>query len=354
MKILLHVISPNKIGGTRTVWRDIKDSYLNQKYELVDFVQEDLCGMNPVRSIMFINKYRKLINKHSADLIHVTGLGYSSLLIAVAARLSNVKAIIMSIHSYTSEDNRMPSWKRWLFDYVIEPAALNLSTKVFTVCKSALKHPVLSRCNKEKIYGVIYNKFPNIDTGKLKECLLRTELGLSSDKILVAVVGRVVEDKGHRYIIDAIKKLNDDRFAFIIVGSGDYVEVYKKELDVNSRNVFLLGNRNDVDQILHESDIFLFASLHENHSKALLEAANMNCAIISTDVGGNPEIVDHGKSGILISPRDSDAIVYAMKLLLDVELRETLSRNARTDVATKFSESNTIGELERLYNQFLV
>lgn len=354
MKILLHVISPNKIGGTRTVWKDIKDSYLSQKYELIDLIQEDLCGMNPFKSIKFINKYRRLINEQHADLIHITGLGYSAFLMAIAARLSNVKHVLMSIHSYTSEGYRMSSLKRWLFDVIVEPAALNLSTKVFTVCKSALMHPVLGRCNKEKVYGVVYNKYPNIDTRKFTKGLLRTELGISDDKIVVSVVGRVVEDKGHRYIIDAVKKLDNNRFVFIIVGSGDYVEVYKTEIDLSSKNVFLLGNRNDVYQILYESDIFLFASLHENHSKALLEAANMNCAIVSTDVGGNPEIIEHGKSGILIPPRNSDAIVHAMTLLLDDKKRDALSRTAKADVAMKFSESKTIGELERLYNQFSI
>lgn len=351
MKVLLHVISPNKIGGTRTVWRDIKDSYLNQKYELVDFIQDDLCGMNPIKSIKFINKYRKLINKQHADLIHITGLGYSAFLMAIAARFSNVKQIIMSIHSYTSEHTSLPTLKKILFDYIIEPTAINLSSKVFTVCKSALSHPILQRCRKDKIFGVVYNKYPNIDVSKLEKGVFRKELGLQDNVTLVAVVGRVVEDKGHRYIIEAIKKHNIKNIAFVIVGSGNYTEVYKKELNLQEKNVFLVGNRTDVNNILNDADIFLFASLHENHSKALLEAANMRCAIISTDVGGNPEIVDDKRNGLLIPARDSASIINALELFQDPKLREELALNAQNDIAEKFSDSNTIGELDRLYNQ---
>lgn len=356
MKILLHVISPNKIGGTRTVWRDIKESYLNQKYELVDFVQEELCGMNPIKSLIFVDKYRRLINKENADLIHITGLGYSAFLMCLAARLSNVKHIVIGIHAFTTESTHLSFMKRFLFGNLIEPLTINLSSGVFTVCKYALNNITLKKCKKSKVLGVVYNKYPNIDCRKLVKGAFREEIGIvDEDTLVVSVVGRVVEDKGHRYIIDAIKKINaHNNLVFVIVGSGDYLKVYEKDLseEIEKKRVLLLGNRNDVPRILYDTDIFLFASLHENHSKVLLEAANMQCAIISTSVGGNVEIIEDGKSGILIPPRDSGAILRAIDLLQDNNLRHSLMKDAVEGLSIKYSESQTIGELDRIYTKF--
>lgn len=357
MKILLHVISPDKIGGTRTVWRDIKDSYLNQKYELIDFVQDELCGMNPIKSIRFINKYRKLINEQHADLIHITGLGYSAFLMTIAAKLSNVRNILMSIHAYTTESTSLSSMKRFLFGHIIEPLCLNLSSGYFTVCKSALSNDTIKRSKREKMLGVVYNKYPDVDCSKLTKGSFRNELGITDNNtLIVSIVGRVVKDKGHRYIIDAIKKYNSSNtnMVFVVVGSGNYLDVYKEELnrEISKKEVILLGNRSDIPQILYDTDIFLFASLHENHSKVLLEAANMECAIVATSVGGNVEIIDDGRNGILIPPRDSDAIVSALDQLQSEGLRETLKMNAVEDLSSKFSEENTIGELDKIYTMF--
>lgn len=356
MKILLHVISPNKIGGTRTVWRDIKDSYLSQKYELIDFIQEDLCGMNPFKSIKFIYKYRKLINEQHADLIHITGLGYSAFLMCVAARLSNVKHILIGIHAYMTENTKLSGIKRFMFGHIIEPLSVNLSSGVFTVCQNALKNPTLSRCKRNKVLGVVYNKYPNIDCASFVRGKFREEIGVvNKNTLMVSVVGRVVEDKGHRYIIDAIKQMNIyDDFVFVIVGSGDYIKVYEHELEreIVNKKVVLLGNRSDVPQILYDTDIFLFASLHENHSKVLLEAANMECAIVATSVGGNVEIIEDERNGILIPSRNSEAIVNALIKLQNENLRETLKKNAVKDLSIKYSEKETIGELDKIYKNF--
>lgn len=79
--------------------------------------------------------------------------------------------------------------------------------------------------------------------------------------------------------------------------TGPYLGVYEQQCDkeILEGRVRLLGVRNDVYNILRDSDIFLFATLNENHSLALLEAVNMECAVLSTNVGGNPEIIEDGK-----------------------------------------------------------
>lgn len=351
MKILLHNIKAEKIGGTTTVISEIKNSYLKSKHEFVDLVQDDACGFNPIKAIRFIDKYRTLINREHADIIYVCGLLYSGFLITLAAKLSNVKKIVVSIHGSEWDKHNQPLLRKLIFGWFIEPLTVYMATSVFTVCKKGLENTAIKRGGHGNIFGAIYNRIPDVDYENYNYGVFRNEIRCAKDKILIAVVGRVVEDKGHRYIIDAIKELNDDRFVFVIVGDGDFLENYKLELRefIDARRVHLLGIRNDVFQILKDCDIFLFATLHENHSKSLLEAIMMHCAVLCTDVGGNPEIIDSEETGIMIPSRNSEEIITGLKRLSNEELRNKLISKALKVVPERFSESNTFGVLDSLF-----
>lgn len=351
MKILLHTIQAEKIGGTTTVINEIKNSYLKDKFEFKDLVQEEACGLNPIKAIRFVNKYRKLINQEHADAIYICGLLYSGFLMTLAAKLSNVKKIILAVHGSESDGLNPSKIRRFLFEWIIEPLTVFMATKVFTVCKRALDYPAIKRGSHGNLFGVIYNRMPKVDYEKTAFGDFRKELNCPDNAIIVAVVGRVVEDKGHAYVIEAIKKLKDDKFVFVIVGDGDYLNKYIEDLDEEISNgiVRLLGIRNDVFRILKDCDIFLFATLHENHSKSMLEAVSMHCAITCTDVGGNPEIIDDEETGLLMAARDSRAIVQNLQRLTDAKLRTKLVSKALEVIPQRYSEENTFGKLETLF-----
>lgn len=354
-KILLHVIKSEKIGGTTTVISEIKNSDLNKSFEFKDIVQEESCGLNPIKAFKFINKYRRQINSQKADGIYICGLLYSGFLMTVASKLSNVKKIYLSVHGSEWDRNKISLLRKTIFCKIIEPLSVRLADKVFTVCKNGLKNPALKLGGHGNIIGEIYNRMPYIDYEKFQDSVgdFRNEINCSDDKIIVAVVGRVVYDKGHKFIIEAIKKFGDDQFIFVIVGDGDYLSEYHKELyqEIESSKVHILGSRNDVFRILNDSDIFLFASLHENHSKALLEAVSMRCAVICTNVGGNPEIIENEKTGIIIPAEDSESIVNALKELKNSDKRKYLIDNATNSIPDKFSYNNTFGKLKKIFDE---
>lgn len=348
----MHSIQSETIGGTRTVVNDIKKSYLNSKYEFVDLIQEDVCGFNPIKACHFIVKYRKLINSKHADIIYICGLLYSGFLLTLAAKLSNVKTIVLSVHG-SEWDKTDGSWiRKWLFLNIIEPVTVRMADAVFTVCKNELNNVAIKKGNKGNVVGVIYNSIPQVYYDNYQDGLFRTSINCPNNKILVAIVGRVVEDKGHKYIIDAINALNDSDFVFVIVGDGPYLKEYTDKCSklINNNSLFLLGVRTDVFQILRDSDVFLFATLHENHSKSLLEAIMMKCAVICTNVGGNPEIVDES-CAFLIPPRNYEAIISALKALKEERVRQSISELAFRSVSEKFSVANTLGKLDSLFER---
>lgn len=349
-KVILHDIQYS-VGGPKTVLNGIVNSLLKDEFEFVRLQQTDGCGFNPLKAIRFINHYRMLINKENADAIYICGLQYSGFLMTVASRLSNVGNVVVSIHG-SDWDNPDKSLRKWILMHIIEPLTIKLCDKFFTVCEDAQRTIGALKVSQSHNAGVVYNTFPGIDINTIPQGKFREELHIPKDKLIVAVVGRVVMAKGHQYIIEAIKKLTDPTYVFVIVGDGPYLDVYRQQCrkEISENKVRLLGVRNDVYNILRDSDIFLFATLNENHSIALLEAVNMECAVLTTNVGGNPEIIENGKSGILIDSRNSDAIVDGLLQLKDASLRKTYTKAALLNAQEKFSIANTYGKLGRILN----
>ena len=349
-KIILHD-QQYTIGGPKGVLDGIVNSYLGDKYEFVRLAQPEGCGFNPFKAISFILKYRKKINQEHADAIYICGLQYIGLLMVIAARLSNVKKVCLSVHG-SEWDLPNRTLRKWILMHIVEPLEVRLAHSVFTVCEAAQRTIGALKYAKEgRNDGVVYNVFPNFDYDSIEQGKLRRELGLPKEKIIVTTVGRVVKDKGHQHIIEAIKKNTDNRFVYVIVGEGHYVDEYKRQcgIEIAEKKLFLLGLRTDVKEILKDTDIFLFTTYHENHSLALLEAVNMKCAALVTNIGGNPEIIQHEVSGLVVPVRNTNAIVDGLFKLSDHSLRKKYTEKAYSIAKKKFSVENIYGKLEQIF-----
>ena len=347
-KVILHDIEYT-VGGPKSVLNGIVRSPLQNDFEFIRLKQTESCGFNLFKAIGFINKYRKRINEIQADSIYICGLQYTGLLMTIAAKLSNVRKVVVSVHG-SDWDNPDGTLRKWILMHIVEPLTVKLADSVFTVCEAAQRTVGALKAAPAHNDGVVYNTFPDIDITTIPKGEFRSVENIGDDKVLVSIVGRVVIAKGHQYIIEAIKKLKDSKYVFAIVGDGPYLEKYRElcNKEIKAGRVKLLGARSDVYQILRDSDIFLFATLNENHSIALLESVRMKCAALTTDVGGNPEIIENGKSGLLIPPRDSDAIVKGLRTLSDSNLREQYAENAYNVAIKKFSIENTYGKLQKI------
>lgn len=350
-KILLHD-QQYTIGGPKAVLDGIVKSYLGEKYEFVRITQTTACGFNPIKAWKEIKQCKKQIDAQQADCIYICGLEYPGLLMTIASKLSNVKRVILSVHGSTW-NSPVNSLRVMLLKYIVEPLQVYMADSVFTVCEAAQKNigalHIASHGNND---GVVYNTFPDLDYTQYNTKDLRNELCITDDKIVVTSVGRVVKNKGHEYAIQAIKAINDDRFVFVVVGDGEYVDVYRQECakEISEGRVILLGKRNDVCHILRNSDIFLFSTFFENHSIALLEAVNMKCSALCTNVGGNPEIIENGISGLVIPRMDARAIIDGLMKLSDPALRQQYAEIAYKICKEKFSIEKTYGKLDKIFD----
>ncbi len=167
----------------------------------------------------------------------------------------------------------------------------------------------------------------------------------------------MVPFKGHKILLEAVRKLIDTRpqLKFVIAGDGplrEELSAERKRLKLE-KNVFFLGHIPDVEDLLAAADLFVLPSLKEPFGIVLLEAMAARLPIVATNAGGVPEIIKD-ESGILVPPNDSGALAAAIdKLLNDTDYQRTLVNNAFQRVSTEFSIKKMVDLTDELYQDCL-
>jgi len=170
----------------------------------------------------------------------------------------------------------------------------------------------------------------------------KARLGLPANALVFGAVGRVVPVKAYPILLQAAKLIFNEipRAHLVIVGDGpqlDELVQLAEEYQIANR-VHFLGARKDVPEILRGLEVFVLSSESEGMSNTILEAMASGRPVIATAVGGNPELVVDGETGLLVPPNDSPAMAAAiMKLLRDPELRRQMGWLGRQRVEEKFS-----------------
>jgi glycosyltransferase involved in cell wall biosynthesis len=187
---------------------------------------------------------------------------------------------------------------------------------------------------------------------------LRSEFGIPAGIPICASVGRLVSGKGIDVFLKAARILQerglDVRFLLIGVRSVEKnyqaeVEELVRRLRIGNRVIFT-GQRHDVQAILPEVDIVVQPSLTEGLSNAILEAMAAAVPVVATRVGGNPELVDDGRTGFLTPVQNPEAIAGAICRLLDrPDMARAFGIQARRRVIEEFAIDRMLSKTEALY-----
>jgi glycosyltransferase involved in cell wall biosynthesis len=182
---------------------------------------------------------------------------------------------------------------------------------------------------------------------------LREELGVGEGP-MVLTLGRLDEQKGHAVLFEAATRVPDA--VFVIAGEGperSALEGRARRMGIAGR-VRFLGHRTDIPQLLAAADLFALPSLYEGTSLAVLEAMAARRAVVSSAIGGTEELIEDGKSGLLVPPGDAPALGAAIgRLLADPALRESLAARARARVEADFTRSAMAGRVTAIYGRVL-
>ena len=201
---------------------------------------------------------------------------------------------------------------------------------------------------------------------------LRAELGLPPGSPLVGVIARIEPEKGHPTLLDAwplvVREMPDARL--LVVGEGsrrEMLEGHARRLGLLGRGqtatnrrppnaadarVIFTGRRDDVPAVIAALDVAVLPSYREAQGVSLLEAMSLARPIVASRVGGIPEFVEDGVTGLLVEPRDPAALAHAVvRLLHDRSLAGALGHNARELVRERYCVDLMVRRVEDLYEE---
>ena len=217
----------------------------------------------------------------------------------------------------------------------------------------------------ERIYGLrnvplIPNGIPvdQYATPTVSPAEWRRANGFAADAVLFASVGRLSHQKNPCLLIKAFAQgpAADSRTQLLVVGEGPlYGRLQEQVNSLGLRGrVRFLGSRSDIPNILAASDVFVLSSDWEGNPLAIMEAMAAGKSVIATRVGGVPELVTHGKTGILVTPGSVSEFASAMQLLLcDPGQRAQLGRAAALHARDHFDVHMMANAYEKLYEALL-
>jgi len=290
-------------------------------------------------------RFANHLRKRNVEIVHTYGF-YSNVFAIPPARLAGAAAVLASIRD--TGEHLTPMQRR------IEKLFCRMADCIVTNAEAVRNRLTNEGYAAEKIV-VIHNGIELTRYArKPGELGLHRELGVPSNTQLVAVFARLNELKGIEYFLRAAAGLIE-RFRnvrFLIVGDGasrPELERYAERLGLNKHVVFL-GFRLDVPALLSEISVSVLPTLSEGLSNSLLEAMAASVPVVATRVGGNPEVVQGGVTGLLVPPRDAEALARAIGQFLEHPwLGKKFGLAGRERVSKKFALEHMTRATERLY-----
>ena len=204
--------------------------------------------------------------------------------------------------------------------------------------------------------GIDFSSFEEDSSALTSKDYLHREFSFAVDDYLVGIVAHLADHKGHQYLIQATKILKQQapKIKTIIVGEGPLsmeLDRQAKELDVEDI-IFFLGFRKDIPKILSSLDLFVLSSHLEGMGSSILDAMASRLPVVATKVGGIPEVVINGETGLLVPPRNPSALARAILMLYsDKTLASRLGQKGYELVHRKFSAEAMADKVVRLYEK---
>lgn len=292
----------------------------------------------------------RFLRKNKIDILH-THLFDAAIIGLVAAKVARTPKKVVSRHHLdeaailgTRLHVALDKWSNETADCVVVPSN---ATKRFMI--------EYERQSAHNIRIVPYGfDFDVMHADNADRNRIRKEFGLVNNFVLGSV-GRFFKNKGHLFLLEAFSKVVDDcpSVRLLLLGSGDRVPIENLISKLNIEEyVIFAGYRNDVPACMKAMDILVHPSLSESFGQVIVEAMSVGTPVIVTSVGGVPEIVTNGDTGIVVQPSNSTELYNAIiTLIRDPTAHARLGLRGKESVLRKYNVRNFVDRQWECYRE---
>ena len=299
-----------------------------------------------------ILELRRALRDLRVDVLHTHTLLAANVLSRLAARFAGVP-VVCHLHI---EERLRPQRLPRAISRTLDSATARLCARILVVSEGT-RRAYERQGYPARLMEVVPNGIDIATAGTNRHPGLREELGIPDGARLVGEIGRLCDVKGQRELIAALARLPGVHAVLVgddLEAGGAYREALEREADrlgVRDRVVFA-GYRPDADAILEELDLFVLPSWVEGLPLVVLEAMAHRKPVVATPVGGTPELVLDGETGLLVPPRDPERLAQAIKrVLADPELARRLGEAGYARVAERFTEEAMTRRVLEVYDE---
>lgn len=363
---ILHVVSRLPVGGVENmIFREILGYNKNRFHASICCMKEGGEIASQLRKAGYKVKILNKMKGHGFDVglikdlhtiikrenIHVlrTHQYHANLYGRIAGILAGVPVIIPSFHNLY-ESPKKPKLHRRLLNYFLSLFSDKLIAVSNAVASDIFRYDWVKTEKIKVIYnGIDINEF----NSKIAKQEARRLFNLPPDLFIVGSVGRLTQQKGHRFLIEAVSHIKNAGVIAVIAGDGPLKDELKNLSDKLNANCNFIGMvlPEQIPVFLKAIDIFCFPSLWEGFGIAIVEAMASGLPVVASDIPPHSEVI--GDAGILISLGDTERLAEALKMLIgNPSLRETLGKKAM-DRSRIFSIENTVKAYEGLFEEIL-
>lgn len=313
-------------------------------------------GMNVVSDLRAAVQLWRILRRVRPTILH-THNPKPGLYGRVVGRLAGVPVVVNTVHGlYATPDD---PWLRRLVVYALEAFASRWSDAELvqnTEDVATIRRFRLAAKRKVRHLGngVDVTRFHPADDPDTRD-RLRAEWGADRDTVVVGTVGRLVAEKGYPELLDAAAGFGPGTRLVVVGGDDpDKPDRLDDQLIEGARRagVRFLGHRPDVPALLRGFDVFVLASHREGQPRAAMEAAASGLPVVATDIRGCRQVVDHGRTGLLVPPRDAEALRTAIGTLVgDRGGRLRMGRAAMAKAHAEFDERDVVARVMDNYRR---
>ena len=394
-KRVLFVITQSEFGGAQRFLYELATRLDKEKYEILvtssskgksEFLNSlEQKGIktkrltflkrkvNPFYDFLALIQLIILINRFKPDFLHLNSsksgvLGSIAGFMIKSLKFKKFKSlkIIYRIGGWSFNDPG-PLWKKKFF-ILAEKITAGFKDVIVVNNKSDFEQAIRLKIKPKKELKLIYNGIDALKTEFLtkEEAKLNLFKNLSKKygkifqtDLVIGIIANFYPTKGLEYLVKAVKflkfnfGLNLEKIKFLIIGDGEEIKKIEsmiKEMKLE-KEIVLAGRISEIQKFMKAFDVFVSPSVKEGFPWVILEAMAAKLPIVSTNVGALPEIIENGKNGIIVEPRNPQQLAEAIKYLLENKrIRQEFSLQAHQTVLFNFPIEKMIRETEDLFS----